>query len=173
MIRNIIGSFSWILQKDIIAKTTNVIQHINALKKMTEILKTTLLCAINTRGQWRKDNKRHLISSIRFPDGNKLYVNYVKIIRQRWPIDFVYPLRVNFFQKEQKHMSFFHTEMTKVVEILPQVRQGPTYFTSVSIMAADVLARQGARALVIASHGLMSLCRQLEYCTNHHLLCTS
>ena len=35
--------------------------------------------------------------------------------------------------------------MTQVVEILPHVRQGPTYFT-VNIMAADDLAMQRARA---------------------------
>ena len=42
-------------------------------------------------------------------------------------------------------MSFLHIHMTQVVEILPQIRQGPTYST-VSIMGADVLATQGARA---------------------------
>ena len=38
------------------------------------------------------------------------------------------------FQGEHKthiyiHMSFLHIDMTQVVEILPQMRQGPTYST--------------------------------------------
>ena len=41
-------------------------------------------------------------------------------------------------------ISFLHTDMTKIVEILPRVRQGPTYLT-VNIMAADRLTTQGAR----------------------------
>ena len=40
-------------------------------------------------------------------------------------------------------MSLFHIITTKVVEILPQVRQELTYST-VNIMGADVLAMQGA-----------------------------
>ena len=46
------------------------------------------------------------------------------------------------FSEEKKtylhFMSFFNIEMTEVVEILPQVRQGSNYST-VNIMAADVL----------------------------------
>ena len=38
-----------------------------------------------------------------------------------------------FFQREHKHMftfgSFFHIDITQVVEILPQIRQEPTYST--------------------------------------------
>ena len=36
--------------------------------------------------------------------------------------------------------------MTQVVEIFTQVRQGPTYSIIVNVMAADILATQGARA---------------------------
>ena len=44
-------------------------------------------------------------------------------------------------------MSFLHTNKTQVVEIPPRVRQGPTrLFYIINIMAADVLATQGARA---------------------------
>ena len=42
-------------------------------------------------------------------------------------------------------MSFLHTEMTQVVEILPQLRQDYLFYI-VNIMGADVLATQGARA---------------------------
>ena len=42
-------------------------------------------------------------------------------------------------------MSFLHIDMIQVVEILPQIRQGPTHYL-VNIMAAGVLATQGARA---------------------------
>ena len=42
-------------------------------------------------------------------------------------------------------MSFLHIDMTRVVGILPQIRQELTYST-VSIMGADVLAMQGASA---------------------------
>ena len=40
-------------------------------------------------------------------------------------------------------MSFLLIDATRVIKILPQERQGPTYV--VSIVAADVLATQGAR----------------------------
>ena len=43
-------------------------------------------------------------------------------------------------------MSFLHIDMTQVVEILVQIRQGPTKFYLVNIMAAGVLATQGAMA---------------------------
>ena len=43
-------------------------------------------------------------------------------------------------------MSFLHIDMTHVVEILPQVRQELYLFYMVSIMGAEVLATQGARA---------------------------
>ena len=43
-------------------------------------------------------------------------------------------------------MSFLHTTKIHVVEIPPRVRQGPAYSTIISIMAADYLAMQGARA---------------------------
>ena len=43
-------------------------------------------------------------------------------------------------------MSFLHIDLTQVVEILPQVRQGGLTYPTVDIMAADVLATQGARA---------------------------
>ena len=42
-------------------------------------------------------------------------------------------------------MSFLRTDKTQVVEIPPRVRQGPVYYI-INIMAADVLATQGARA---------------------------
>ena len=42
-------------------------------------------------------------------------------------------------------MSLLHIDMTQIVEILPQLRQGPTYSEIVSIMGGDVLATQGAR----------------------------
>ena len=44
-------------------------------------------------------------------------------------------------------MSFFNIDMTEVVEILPQVRQGSNY-SAVNIMAADVLVIQGVRTSV-------------------------
>ena len=43
-------------------------------------------------------------------------------------------------------MSFLHTDMTQVIEILPHVRQELNLFYIVNIMGADVLATQGARA---------------------------
>ena len=43
-------------------------------------------------------------------------------------------------------MSILLIGIIQVVEILPQIRQGPTYFYIVNIMTADVLAIQGARA---------------------------
>ena len=45
-------------------------------------------------------------------------------------------------------MSFLHIDMTQVVEILPQIRQGPTHST-VNIMAAGVLATQEARTSAV------------------------
>ena len=45
-------------------------------------------------------------------------------------------------------MSFLHIDMTQVVEILPQIGQGyPIYI--VNIMAAGVLATQGARTSAV------------------------
>ena len=44
-------------------------------------------------------------------------------------------------------MTFLHSDMTRVVEILPQVRQGTTYiFYIVNVMAADILATQESKA---------------------------
>ena len=44
-------------------------------------------------------------------------------------------------------MSSLYIDMSQEVEILPRIRQGPTYlFCIVNIMAADDLATQGARA---------------------------
>ena len=43
------------------------------------------------------------------------------------------------------YMSFLHTDMQKIIEILPHIRPGLIYFT-VIIMVADVLATQGAKA---------------------------
>ena len=61
------------------------------------------------------------------------------------------PQRVKLFRGNKNinlyFMSFLHIDMTQLVEILPQVRQGPTYlFYIVNIMVADVLATKGARA---------------------------
>ena len=45
-------------------------------------------------------------------------------------------------------LSFLHTDTTKVVEILPRVRQGPTLIFKSSCsqyLSADDLATQGAR----------------------------
>ena len=63
------------------------------------------------------------------------------------------PLRAKFLGKNIINiylhlMSFLHTSKTQVVEIPPWVRQGPAYSTYrvINIMAADVLATQGARA---------------------------
>ena len=47
-------------------------------------------------------------------------------------------------------MSFLYFDMTQVVEIFPEMSQGPTHSTReyiVNIMAADILAMQGARAI--------------------------
>ena len=49
-------------------------------------------------------------------------------------------------------MSFLHIVMTQVVEICPQVRQGPAYST-VSIMAADDLVGD-ARSQGISNHDI-------------------
>ena len=43
-------------------------------------------------------------------------------------------------------MSFLHVDMTKVVEILPMVRQELIFFYMVNIMVADALAPCVARA---------------------------
>ena len=43
-------------------------------------------------------------------------------------------------------MSFLHTDMLKIIEILPRIRPGLNLFYMVNIMFADVLAMQGARA---------------------------
>ena len=43
-------------------------------------------------------------------------------------------------------MSLLQIDMTRVVEISPQVRQELTLFYIVNIMSADVLETQGARA---------------------------
>ena len=65
---------------------------------------------------------------------------------------FVNPLHAKFSRKNiniyLQFMSFLHTDETQVVEIPPRVRQGPAYSTYIviNIMAADVLATQGARA---------------------------
>ena len=58
----------------------------------------------------------------------------------------VNPLRAKFFRGNINiylhFVSFLHFGTTQVVEILPQIRQEPTYssFYIVNIMAADVLA---------------------------------
>ena len=53
------------------------------------------------------------------------------------------PMRAKFFRESINiylhFVSYLHIDTTQVVEILPQIRQEPTYST-VSIMAADVLA---------------------------------
>ena len=57
--------------------------------------------------------------------------------------ELINPLRAKFFRGNinmySHFMSFLHIVMTQVVEIFPQVRQGPAHST-VSIMAADDLA---------------------------------
>ena len=56
------------------------------------------------------------------------------------------PLRAKFFRENIKiylhFVSYLHIDTTQLVEILPQIRQEPTYSTYlvVNIMAADVLA---------------------------------
>ena len=63
---------------------------------------------------------------------------------------YILTLRAKFFRRNKytylHFMSFLHTDMTQVVEILPQVRPGTYLFYRVSIMGADALATQGARA---------------------------
>ena len=58
------------------------------------------------------------------------------------------PLRATFFRENTNiylhFISLLHTNKTQVVEIPPRVRQGLFYI--INIMAADVLATQGARA---------------------------
>ena len=60
-------------------------------------------------------------------------------------------------------MSFLYIDMTQVVEILPHVRQGPTYSTS-SIMFASVLATQGARASATTIFTLLNRTYSLPAC---------
>ena len=65
--------------------------------------------------------------------------------------NFVNPLYATFFRGNINiylyFVSFLHIDTMQVVEILPQIRQEPTgLFCIVNIMAADVLATQGARA---------------------------
>ena len=76
------------------------------------------------------------------------FTNAVSVLRKN--IMFFNPLRANFFSwninMTLQFLSFLHTVMTKVVEILPQVRRGRTYSTkstSYGCWCPGSLRRQG------------------------------
>ena len=65
-------------------------------------------------------------------------------------MDILNPLQAKFFLGNIKlylhFISLPHTDMTQVIEILPQVRQRTYPIYIVNIMSADALAMQGDRA---------------------------
>ena len=64
--------------------------------------------------------------------------------KERMTWHMINPLRAKFFRVNINislhFVSFLHIDTTQVVEIFPQIRQEPTLFYIVNIMAADVLA---------------------------------
>ena len=64
---------------------------------------------------------------------NKLKCHNHSIVRSRGTYQHLNPLRVKLFRGNTytylHSISLPHIDMTQVVEILPHVRQGPTYFT--------------------------------------------
>ena len=63
----------------------------------------------------------------------QIYITYILVGKQAMQVWKLNPLRATFFRGNINiylhFVSFLHTDTTQVVEILPEIRQEPTYST--------------------------------------------